>query len=152
MHLSKYDLNLTQCNHFPSFLVFLFPCHDYLETEQEIFEQVLHGDLDFSSDPWPSISESAKDLVRRMLVRDPRRRLTAHEVLCESCQSLLLLFFSLSIVLLILTCKDYSNKKKLIPDWQTFYLSQQLIVLSFNEWHGHYIIIAREMEVPFTYV
>ncbi|KAG6765038.1 hypothetical protein NC652_020122 [Populus alba x Populus x berolinensis] len=55
----------------------------WAETEQEIFEQVLHGDLDFSSDPWPSISESAKDLVRRMLVRDPRRRLTAHEVLCH---------------------------------------------------------------------
>ncbi|KAL2539859.1 Calcium-dependent protein kinase 1 [Abeliophyllum distichum] len=53
------------------------------ETEQGIFEQVLHGDLDFSSDPWPSISESAKDLVRKMLVRDPRRRLTAHEVLCH---------------------------------------------------------------------
>ncbi|CAI9773978.1 unnamed protein product [Fraxinus pennsylvanica] len=53
------------------------------ETEQGIFEQVLHGDLDFSSDPWPSISEGAKDLVRRMLVRDPRRRLTAHEVLCH---------------------------------------------------------------------
>nr|QSI83912.1 calcium-dependent protein kinase 13 [Vitis pseudoreticulata] len=55
----------------------------WAETEQGIFEQVLHGDLDFSSDPWPSISESAKDLVRRMLVRDPRRRLTAHEVLCH---------------------------------------------------------------------
>ncbi|KAF9595447.1 hypothetical protein IFM89_000365 [Coptis chinensis] len=55
----------------------------WAESEQGIFEQVLHGDLDFSSDPWPSISESAKDLVRRMLVRDPRRRLTAHEVLCH---------------------------------------------------------------------
>ncbi|KAJ9685041.1 hypothetical protein PVL29_017181 [Vitis rotundifolia] len=55
----------------------------WAETEQGIFEQVLHGDLDFSTDPWPSISESAKDLVRRMLVRDPRRRLTAHEVLCH---------------------------------------------------------------------
>lgn len=53
------------------------------ETEQGIFEQVLHGDLDFSSAPWPSISESAKDLVRRMLVRDPKKRPTAHEVLCE---------------------------------------------------------------------
>ncbi|KAH0861560.1 hypothetical protein HID58_089821, partial [Brassica napus] len=41
-------------------------------------ESVLHGDLDFSSDPWPSISESAKDLVRKMLVRDPKKRLTAH--------------------------------------------------------------------------
>ncbi|KAL3838139.1 hypothetical protein ACJIZ3_022730 [Penstemon smallii] len=55
----------------------------WAENEQGIFEQVLHGDLDFSSDPWPSISESAKDLVRRMLVRDPKRRLTAHEVLCH---------------------------------------------------------------------
>lgn len=55
----------------------------WAETEQGIFEQVLHGDLDFESDPWPSISESAKDLVRRMLIRDPRKRLTAHEVLCH---------------------------------------------------------------------
>ncbi|ESQ48975.1 hypothetical protein EUTSA_v10020268mg [Eutrema salsugineum] len=55
----------------------------WAETEQGIFEQVLHGDLDFSSDPWPSISESAKDLVKKMLVRDPKRRLTAHQVLCH---------------------------------------------------------------------
>ncbi|XP_044461344.1 calcium-dependent protein kinase 1-like [Mangifera indica] len=55
----------------------------WAETEEGIFEQVLHGDLDFDSDPWPSISESAKDLVRKMLDRDPRRRLTAHEVLCH---------------------------------------------------------------------
>eukprot|EP00262_Sarcandra_glabra_P020756 TRINITY_DN8417_c0_g1_i1.p1 TRINITY_DN8417_c0_g1~~TRINITY_DN8417_c0_g1_i1.p1 ORF type:complete len:578 (-),score=107.76 TRINITY_DN8417_c0_g1_i1:37-1770(-) len=55
----------------------------WAETEQGIFEQVLSGDLDFSSDPWPSISESAKDLVRRMLVRNPKKRMTAHEVLCH---------------------------------------------------------------------
>ncbi|GAA0146630.1 non-receptor serine/threonine protein kinase [Lithospermum erythrorhizon] len=55
----------------------------WAETEAGIFEQVLHGDLDFASEPWPSISESAKDLVRKMLVRDPRKRLTAHEVLCH---------------------------------------------------------------------
>lgn len=54
------------------------------ETEQGIFEQVLQGDLDFVSEPWPTISESAKDLVRRMLVRDPKKRLTAEEVLRES--------------------------------------------------------------------
>ncbi|KAF8714135.1 hypothetical protein HU200_028144 [Digitaria exilis] len=53
------------------------------ETEQGIFDQVLKGELDFSSDPWPSISESAKDLVRKMLNRDPRNRLTAHEALCH---------------------------------------------------------------------
>ncbi|XP_076959389.1 calcium-dependent protein kinase 1-like [Bidens hawaiensis] len=55
----------------------------WAETEQGIFEQVLHGDLDFSSDPWPSISDDAKDLVRKMLDRDPKRRLTAHEILCH---------------------------------------------------------------------
>ncbi|XP_009408515.2 calcium-dependent protein kinase 10-like [Musa acuminata AAA Group] len=55
----------------------------WAETEQGIFEEVLHGSLDFQSDPWPSISESAKDLVRKMLVKDPRRRLTAHQVLCH---------------------------------------------------------------------
>ena len=53
------------------------------ESEQGIFEQVLKGDLDFSSEPWPSISESAKDLVRKMLIRDPKKRLTAHEALCK---------------------------------------------------------------------
>ncbi|KAL6988154.1 Calcium-dependent protein kinase 25 [Sarracenia purpurea var. burkii] len=55
----------------------------WAQTEQDIFENVLHADLDFSSDPWPNISESAKDLVRKMLVRDPRKRLSAHEVLCH---------------------------------------------------------------------
>ncbi|KAI4300602.1 hypothetical protein L6164_033959 [Bauhinia variegata] len=53
------------------------------ESEEEIFHEVLHGDIDFSSDPWPNISEAAKDLVRKMLVRDPKKRLTAHEVLCH---------------------------------------------------------------------
>ncbi|PIN07467.1 Ca2+/calmodulin-dependent protein kinase, EF-Hand protein superfamily [Handroanthus impetiginosus] len=53
------------------------------ETEQEIFEEVLHGDIDLSSDPWPKISDSAKDLVKRMLLRDPIKRLTAHQVLCH---------------------------------------------------------------------
>nr|UXX22574.1 calmodulin-domain protein kinase 10 [Hevea brasiliensis] len=53
------------------------------ETEQGIFEQVLKGELDFLSEPWPNISEGAKDLVRRMLVRDPKKRMTAHEVLCH---------------------------------------------------------------------
>ncbi|KAJ0020845.1 hypothetical protein Pint_30835 [Pistacia integerrima] len=36
---------------------------------------------DFSSDPWPSISPQAKDLVRKMLTTDPKQRLTAIQVL-----------------------------------------------------------------------
>ncbi|XP_022766041.1 calcium-dependent protein kinase 20-like isoform X1 [Durio zibethinus] len=55
----------------------------WAESEQGIFEQVSKGELDFTSEPWPSISDGAKDLVRKMLVRDRKKRLTAHEVLCH---------------------------------------------------------------------
>ncbi|KAE9612423.1 hypothetical protein Lal_00039735 [Lupinus albus] len=51
------------------------------ESEQEIFEAILHAEADFISDPWHTISGSAKDLVRKMLVRDPAKRISAYEVL-----------------------------------------------------------------------
>ncbi|PIM98764.1 Ca2+/calmodulin-dependent protein kinase, EF-Hand protein superfamily [Handroanthus impetiginosus] len=51
------------------------------ENEQSIFDAVLRGHLDLVSDPWPSISSSAKDLVKKMLQADPKDRLTASEVL-----------------------------------------------------------------------
>ncbi|KAJ7566954.1 hypothetical protein O6H91_02G125300 [Diphasiastrum complanatum] len=53
------------------------------ETEQGIFEQVLRAEIDFTSDPWPTISESAKDLIRKMLCPNPSKRYTAHQVLCH---------------------------------------------------------------------
>ncbi|KAH9616728.1 hypothetical protein KSS87_014850, partial [Heliosperma pusillum] len=55
----------------------------WAETESGIFRQILHGKLDFDSEPWPSISDSAKDLIRKMLERDPKKRLTAYEALCH---------------------------------------------------------------------
>ncbi|KAF9608500.1 hypothetical protein IFM89_009866 [Coptis chinensis] len=55
----------------------------WAETEPGIFRQILQGKLDFESEPWPVISESAKDLIRKMLERNPKKRLTAHEVLCH---------------------------------------------------------------------
>ena len=39
------------------------------ETEQQIFDSILRGHLDFSSDPWPSISQGAKDAVQALLVQ-----------------------------------------------------------------------------------
>ncbi|GJN11632.1 hypothetical protein PR202_ga29835 [Eleusine coracana subsp. coracana] len=51
------------------------------ETEKGIFDAILHEEIDFESQPWPSISESAKDLVRKMLARDPKKRLTSAQVL-----------------------------------------------------------------------
>ncbi|CAE5962456.1 unnamed protein product [Arabidopsis arenosa] len=53
----------------------------WAETDKGIFEEILRGDIDFESEPWPSISESAKDLVRNMLKYDPKKRFTAAQVL-----------------------------------------------------------------------
>ncbi|GAV75499.1 efhand domain-containing protein/Pkinase domain-containing protein/PseudoU_synth_2 domain-containing protein/EF_hand_5 domain-containing protein [Cephalotus follicularis] len=51
------------------------------ETEKAIFEEVLKGKLDLQSSPWPSISASAKDLIKKMLNMDPKKRITAAEAL-----------------------------------------------------------------------
>ena len=58
-----------------------FLCVLESETQQGIFDAVLKGDVDFESDPWPVISDSAKDLISKMLCSRPSERLTAHEVL-----------------------------------------------------------------------
>ncbi|CAI0396415.1 unnamed protein product [Linum tenue] len=55
----------------------------WAETESGIFRQILHGKIDFVSEPWPSISDSAKGLIKKMLEKDPRKRISAHEVLCD---------------------------------------------------------------------
>ncbi|KAK9271434.1 hypothetical protein L1049_027025 [Liquidambar formosana] len=55
----------------------------WAETESGIFRQILQGKIDFESQPWPVISESAKDLIRKMIERDPKKRISAHEVLCH---------------------------------------------------------------------
>ncbi|KAH0459161.1 hypothetical protein IEQ34_011975 [Dendrobium chrysotoxum] len=53
----------------------------WAETEKGIFDAILKGEIDFVSAPWPSISSSAKDLVRKMLTQDPRKRITSAQVL-----------------------------------------------------------------------
>ncbi|XP_072967028.1 calcium-dependent protein kinase 1-like [Typha angustifolia] len=53
----------------------------WAENEEGIFDAILRGHIDFSSDPWPSISSGAEDLVKKMLRPDPKERLTAAEIL-----------------------------------------------------------------------
>ncbi|PON35048.1 Serine/threonine protein kinase [Parasponia andersonii] len=53
----------------------------WAETEQGVALAILRGVIDFKREPWPQISESAKSLVRKMLEPDPRKRLTAQQVL-----------------------------------------------------------------------
>ncbi|KAH9651748.1 calcium-dependent protein kinase 33 [Citrus sinensis] len=53
----------------------------WAETEQGVALAILKGEIDFQRDPFPSISSSAIELVRRMLTLDPKRRITAAQVL-----------------------------------------------------------------------
>ncbi|KAJ6791710.1 calcium-dependent protein kinase 20-like isoform X1 [Iris pallida] len=53
----------------------------WAETEQGVAEAIIRSVIDFKRDPWPRVSDNAKDLVKRMLDPDPRRRLTAQGVL-----------------------------------------------------------------------
>ncbi|KAF5180571.1 Calcium-dependent protein kinase [Thalictrum thalictroides] len=51
------------------------------KTEDGIFKEVLKNKPDFHRKPWSSISNSAKDFVQKLLVKDPRVRLTAAQAL-----------------------------------------------------------------------
>jgi len=53
----------------------------WAQTEQGIFDAILQGALDLESDPWPKISAEAKELISGMLQADPKKRLTAAQVL-----------------------------------------------------------------------
>ncbi|KAI3747709.1 hypothetical protein L6452_10305 [Arctium lappa] len=51
------------------------------KTENGIFKEVLRNKPDFRRKPWPTISASAKDFVKKLLVKDPRTRFTAAQAL-----------------------------------------------------------------------
>ncbi|CAI9264986.1 unnamed protein product [Lactuca saligna] len=50
-------------------------------TEDGIFKEVLRNKPDFRRKPWPTISDSGKDFVRKLLMKNPRARLTAAQAL-----------------------------------------------------------------------
>eukprot|EP01025_Chloroclados_australasicus_P061445 TRINITY_DN80714_c0_g1_i1.p1 TRINITY_DN80714_c0_g1~~TRINITY_DN80714_c0_g1_i1.p1 ORF type:complete len:544 (-),score=79.95 TRINITY_DN80714_c0_g1_i1:307-1764(-) len=51
------------------------------DSEEQIFKMVLKGHLDFETDPWPQISDAAKDCVRKLLTMDTTKRATAAEIM-----------------------------------------------------------------------
>ncbi|KAG0492702.1 hypothetical protein HPP92_006100 [Vanilla planifolia] len=53
----------------------------WAETEQGVAQAIIRSVIDFKRDPWPKVSESAKDLVKKMLDPDSKRRLSAQQVL-----------------------------------------------------------------------
>jgi calcium-dependent protein kinase len=53
----------------------------YAESETEIFKKILIGNFSFRGQEWRNISNSAKDLIRNMLIVNTELRLTAEQVL-----------------------------------------------------------------------
>jgi len=53
----------------------------WAQTENGIFDAVLKGKYDLKSDPWPKISDGAKDIIKKMLNPKPGERIKATEVL-----------------------------------------------------------------------
>ncbi|KAH7520145.1 hypothetical protein FEM48_Zijuj08G0113300 [Ziziphus jujuba var. spinosa] len=53
----------------------------WARTESGIFRTVLKADPSFDEPPWPSLSPEAKDFVKRLLYKDPRKRMTAAQAL-----------------------------------------------------------------------
>lgn len=53
----------------------------WARTESGIFRAVLKADPSFDEPPWPSLSAEGKDFVKRLLNKDPRKRMTAAQAL-----------------------------------------------------------------------
>ncbi|KAH7314555.1 hypothetical protein KP509_21G008900 [Ceratopteris richardii] len=51
------------------------------KTESRVFKEVLRQQLDFQAKPWPTLSSNAKDFVYKLLIKDPKSRLTAAQAL-----------------------------------------------------------------------
>ncbi|KAL7608029.1 hypothetical protein Lser_V15G12783 [Lactuca serriola] len=53
----------------------------WARTESGIFRAVLKAHPSFDEEPWPTLSLEAEDFVKRLLNKDPRRRMTAAQAL-----------------------------------------------------------------------
>ncbi|KAL1542720.1 Calcium-dependent protein kinase 8 [Salvia divinorum] len=53
----------------------------WAESEQGVAQAIIRSVVEFKRDPWPKVSSSGKELVKKMLDPDPVRRLTAQQVL-----------------------------------------------------------------------
>ncbi|XP_056611791.1 peripheral plasma membrane protein CASK isoform X12 [Triplophysa dalaica] len=61
--------------------ILLSGCLPFYGTKERLFESVIKGRYKMNPRQWGHISESAKDLVRRMLMLDPAERITVYEAL-----------------------------------------------------------------------
>lgn len=72
--------------------------HSNAETEQGVAQAIIRSVIDFKRDPWPKVSDYAKDLVKKMLEPDSTKRLTAQQVLGKSFVSISYFVCLISVV------------------------------------------------------
>ena len=51
--------------------------------QENLFNNIRNGHYEFNPDDWSCISEEAKDLIRKLLVKDAKKRICAKDVLCH---------------------------------------------------------------------
>lgn len=52
----------------------------FAETDPELFKLIMEVNYNFDGDEWDDVSETAKDLIRKLLTKDPAVRMTASEM------------------------------------------------------------------------
>ncbi|KAJ7514097.1 hypothetical protein O6H91_23G027600 [Diphasiastrum complanatum] len=114
----------------------------WARTESGIFRSVLRADPNFDDAPWPSVSPEAKDFVKRLLTKDPRRRMTAAQALTHPW---IRGEFNIPLDLFIYKCtKAYLQSSalkraalkavsKTLNQDETFYLRTQFVLLEPNK-------------------
>ncbi|XP_069368782.1 serine/threonine-protein kinase H1-like isoform X1 [Paralichthys olivaceus] len=54
------------------------------DSRTRLYRSILRGKYSFHGDPWPSVSNLAKDFIQRLLALDSATRLTADQAICHS--------------------------------------------------------------------
>ncbi|KAF2575397.1 hypothetical protein F2Q70_00002587 [Brassica cretica] len=67
----------------------------HCKPEEQMLYEIQNAPIDFESHPWPCISSAATDLVKKMLIRNPKKRITAAKFLGKP------LFFSFLLLFLM---------------------------------------------------
>ncbi|KAF3565771.1 hypothetical protein DY000_02011370 [Brassica cretica] len=111
----------------------------YGRTESAIFRCVLRANPNFEDMPWPSISPTGKDFVKRLLNKDHRKRMTAaqalaHPWLRDENPGLLLDFSVYKLVRSYIRASPFRRSAlkalaKAIPDEELVFLKAQFMLL-----------------------
>lgn len=52
-------------------------------TKDDVFVEITTKNISYTSETWKKISKEAKNFIRKMLIRDPKQRISAEELLSD---------------------------------------------------------------------